>query len=297
MDFVYQKTAGKRQSPLKLIKKYLMITLGALLYAMGISLFSEPNNLAPGGVSGISVVLSYISSIETGTWSLLINIPILAIGMWKFGWRFLISTCYCTVMCSVFMNLLSPLGGATKDLLLAALGGSVLMAVAIGIIFSAGATSGGSDVIIKLLRLRYPHMKTGTLFFCTDLIIVAISAAVFRNIDSAMYALISVVVTSLVLDVVLYGRDEAKLIYIISDCHEQITNRILKELDIGVTFVEGQGAYSGKPKKVMLVAVKKTIAPLTEAIVREEDTDAFMIVTSATEIFGEGYKSYFSDKL
>ena len=166
-----------------------------------------------------------------------------------------------------------------------------------GVIFQAGATTGGSDIIIKLLRLRFPYIKTGMLFFLMDLVIVGAAAVVFKDVDAALYSLICVVVTSLVLDVVLYGRDEAKVIYIISDNADSIAKRLLEELDLGVTFIHGEGAYSGNKKKVIMVAVKKMIAPRTETIVREEDPDAFMIVTSATEIFGEGYKSYFSEKL
>ena len=131
----------------------------------------------------------------------------------------------------------------------------------------------------------------------TDATIVTVSAFVFRDLDAALYAAITVVVTSLVMDVVLYGRDEAKMIYIISDHSKTITTRLLEELDIGVTHMEGTGAYSGKEKKVIFCVMRKTLAPRVEQIVREEDADAFMIVSSATEIFGEGYKSYFSEKL
>ena len=219
------------------------------------------------------------------------------LGLWKFGLKFILSTMYCILMTSLFTNMLAPFGAATNDLLLASLGSSVLIAVTVGVIFQAGATTGGSDIIIKLLRLRFPYIKTGMLFFLMDLVIVGAAAVVFRDVDAALYSLICVVVTSLVLDVVLYGRDEAKVIYIISDHADSIAKRLLEELDLGVTFIQGEGAYSGNKKKVIMVAVKKMIAPRTETIVREEDPDAFMIVTSATEIFGEGYKSYFSEKL
>lgn len=170
------------------------------------------------------------------------------------------------------------------------------MAVSMGWVFKAGATTGGTDIIIKVLRLKVPHLKTGMLFFLTDIVIVAASAFVFQDLDKAMYAGITVIVTSLVLDLVLYGRDGAKLIYIISDHSEKITKRLLEELDLGVTHVQGSGAYSGKEKNVIMCVAKKQIAPKAEEVVREEDPMAFMIVTSATEIYGEGYKSYFSEK-
>lgn len=200
-------------------------------------------------------------------------------------------------MTSLFTNLLTPVGAVTTDPLLASLTGSALMAVSMGWVFKAGSTTGGTDIIIKLLRLKFPYLKTGALFFLTDVVIVIASAFVFRNVDKALYAGIVVIITSVVLDVVLYGRDEAKLIYIISDHAEKIAGRLLEELDIGVTYVQGSGAYSGKEKSVIMCAMKKNISPKAEEIVKEEDPLAFMIVTSATEIFGEGYKSYFSEKL
>ena len=286
-----------KKTPLQMIWDYVMITVASFVYAVSVSLFLDPNSLAPGGITGIAIILNRLFGIETGTWMLLINIPILLIGIWKFGLRFILSTIYCTAMTSLFTNLLTPVGAVTTDPLLASLTGSALMAVSMGWVFKAGSTTGGTDIIIKLLRLKFPYLKTGALFFLTDVVIVIASAFVFRNIDKALYAGIVVIVTSVVLDVVQYGRDEAKVIYIISDHAEKIAGRLLEELDIGVTYVQGSGAYSGKEKSVIMCAMKKNLAPKAEEIVKEEDPLAFMIVTSATEIFGEGYKSYFSEKL
>ena len=154
-----------------------------------------------------------------------------------------------------------------------------------------------SLVIIKLLRLKYPHIKTGALYIMTDMIVLIIAAFVFHDLAAAMYSFLSVMVVSAVVDFVLYGRDGAKLIYIISDRPEIITARLLTELDIGVTHVFGKGAYSGEEKKVIMCAIKKRLSPLAEDIVREEDPKAFMIVSSASEIFGEGYKSYFDERM
>lgn len=286
-----QKTLKRR------ILEYLLMTVSCLCYAAAISLFLDPNNLAPGGVSGISIILNRLIPISTGNLILLINIPILLLGLWKFGFKLILSTLYCTVLSSVLTNVLSGYGAVTKDPLLAALVGAGLVAVGLGGVFKAGATTGGTDIIIKLLRLRYPHMKTGALFFMIDATIVAASVFVFQDLDRALYAGIAVFVTSFTLDLVLYGRDGAKLIYIISDNAEKITERLLEELDIGVTYVKGQGAYSGKEKKVIMCVMRKQLAPRTEEIVKEEDPEAFMIISSATEIYGEGYKSYFSEKL
>lgn len=287
-----QKKTWKRR-----VLDYLMITVASFIYAVAVSLFLDPNSLAPGGVTGIAIILNRLSGLETGTWVLIINVPIIILGMWKFGLHFILSTLYCTAATSFFINLLATFGVATEDKLLAALVGGALMAVGIGLVFKAGATTGGTDIIVKLLRLRFPHLKTGSLFLITDAIIVTSSAFVFKDLDVALYAGLVVFINSVLLDVVLYGRDGAKLIFIISDAHASITKRLLEELDIGVTYISGTGAYSGKEKSVIMCVMKKQISAQAEVIVREEDPAAFMIVTSATEIFGEGYKSIYSEKL
>ena len=280
----------------KTIKKYGIITISALLNAIAISLFIDPNNLAPGGVTGIAIIISRFVPVETGTLIFAFNIPILLFAVWQFGMRFTVSTIYAIALISVFTNLLASIRAATDDILLAALAGGVLYAVSIGMIMKVGATTGGMDIIVKWLRVKLPYLKTGVLFFITDVIIVSASGIVFRNIDAALYAGITVVVNSIVLDLVLYGRDEAKLLYIISDKPKEITERILTELDIGVTYIEGRGAYSGKEKQVLMCVAKKQMSPRVEVIVKEEDADAFMVITSATEIFGEGFKSYFAER-
>ena len=286
-----------KKSKTEWLKKYIIISAAAFVYAVGVSLFTDPNDMAPGGVTGISIILSRIVPLGTGTLIMLINIPILIFGVWKFGFGLTISSIYATALISVFTNLLATLGAATDDILLAALSGGVLIAISVGLIFRVGATTGGVDIIIKALRLRFPHLKTGKIFFIMDAMVVTLSGIVFRDINAALYAAISATCTSLVMDLVLYGRDEAKLIYIISGKSEQIAQRLLEDLDIGVTYIKGQGAYSGDNKKVIMCVVKKPVSPQAEEIVKEEDAHSFMIITSATEVFGEGYKSYFSERI
>lgn len=282
---------------MKIVKKYLTITLAAVVYSVAVSLFIDPNNMAPGGVTGLAIILSRFVPVSTGTLILLINIPILIFGVWKFGLRFTVSTIYATALISTFTNILEHFEPATHDTMLAALAGGALTAVSIGVIFRAGATTGGMDIIVKALRIKMPHLKTGILFFVSDAFIVFLSGVFFKDVDAALYAAVLVVCSSVVMDIVLYGRDEAKLIYIVSGRPQQITERILKELGIGVTYLDGQGAYLGETKKIIFCAAKKVISPAVEEIVKQEDPESFMIITSATEIFGEGYKSYFSERM
>lgn len=286
-----------KKSKTEWLKKYIIITVAAFVYAAGVSLFIDPNNMAPGGVTGIAIILSRLIPMSTGTLILILNIPILLFAIWKFGLGFTVSTIYATVLISTFTNILAPFQAATYDRLLAAIAGGILSAVSIGVIFKAGATTGGMDIIVKALRLKLPHLKTGNLFFIADAIVVTLSGIVFRDIDAALYAAITVSCASFTMDVVLYGRDEAKLLYIISSRPGEIASRILGELEIGLTLINGRGAYSGNEKQVIMCAMKKTMFPHVESIVKEEDADSFMIITSASEIFGEGYKSYFSERI
>ncbi len=275
----------------------LMITIGSFIYGISIALLLDPNNLAPGGITGIAVILSRFFPVSTGTFYLLLNIPVILLGLWKFGLRFLIRTIYGIAATSIFTNLLSTLPILTNDPLIASVSGGILMAGGIGIIFKAGATTGGTDIIVKLLRKNHPHLKTGFLFLCMDFIIVTISGFVFRDFNIAFYALLSVGICGFVLDRFLYGGDEARQIFIISDHPDAIAKRILYDLDVGCTFLSGTGGWTGNPKKVILCVVHKRMSPQVEEIVKEEDPTAFLILGSANEIYGDGYKDIFAEKL
>ncbi len=279
------------------IQNYLMITLASLAYAAGISLFLDPNDLAPGGITGIAILIGRLTGAGTGMLILLLNIPLLILGVWKFGWKFILSTFYAIFAISVATDVLAPVGALTREPILAAVAGGTLVAAALGVVFRAGATTGGMDIVIKVLRLKFPHMRTGSLFMITDVMIASLSGFVFGNLEVVLFALIAIFVMSRVLDMVLYGMDEAKLLYIISDCPKRIAERILGEIDIGVTYLQGKGAYSSQSKQVIMCVTKKQQAPGIEVIVKEEDPHAFMIVTSASEIYGEGYKNIFAEKI
>lgn len=273
------------------------MTVGSLIYSVGVSLFLDPNSLAPGGVSGISILLSRLSSISTGTWILLLNIPILAVGAWKFGFKFILTTIYCTFLTSVGTDALACYEPATEDPFLAAVAGSSLLALGTGLVFRTGSTTGGMDIVVKLLRQKFQHMHTGHLVLALDLVVVTLSALVFRELDLALYAAFAVFITSVVLDFVLYGKDGAKMIFIISSRPHAIAQRILDELDIGATFLKGLGAYSGDEKEVILCVVHRQIAPKIEEFVKAEDPSAFLIISNAAEIYGEGYKNIFQEKV
>ena len=277
--------------------RFGMVVLGSVVYAAAISLFLDPNQLAPGGVSGLAIIINRLTDLPTGVLMLCMNIPLLILGVWKLGFRFLLSTMAAIAISSWATDLLAPLGPLTRDPLLAAGAGGALLALGMGLLFKVGATSGGSDIVVRLIKLRYKYIKTGRLFLLTDACVVALSAVVFKNIDLGLYAAIAILVSSTVFDLVLYGTDEAKLVYIITDQEEAVTGRILSELEIGVTHLEGTGAYTDRPKQVIMCAMQKRLLPQVQEIATEEDPFAFLIVTSASEIFGEGFKDLRGERL
>lgn len=280
----------------KQVIQFLGMTFGTVMYGAGVSLFLDPNSLAPGGVVGLSIILNRLIQIDTGTLYLLLNIPILWLGQRKLGNRFIVRTMYVVVLNAVVTNVLSAFTSVTREPLLAAVAGSILLGGGMGLVFQAGATTGGMDIIIKLLRRKYKHIKTGSLFLMIDVMVVTISGVVFGDFNKAMYALITVALTGKCIDLILYGGDEAKLMFIVSDMAGQVVQSVLTECKTGITLLKGQGAYSNKEKKIIMCVVKKQDAPKVLDIVKNIDEKAFVIVSSATEIFGEGYKDLFGEQ-
>ena len=277
------------------IRNYALISVASVIYAIAISMFLNPNDIAPGGITGVAILINRFTKIPVGTLNLILNIPIVLLGLWKFGFRFIISTLYALGLIAVLTNKFASYGAITNDLLIASVLGGCLVAIALAMIFKAGATSGGTDIIIKILRLKWKHIKTNVFFLIMDSMVILASWIVFRDMTVAFYGGVAVVISSKVMDYWLYGSDEAKLIYIISTQPEKIKQRIMDELEITATVIQAKGAYSGDEREVLMTVMRKQMAPRAEEIVKEEDKHAFMIVSSASEIFGEGYKDIMRD--
>lgn len=282
---------------LKIICEYLVIAFASVFYAIGISLFLDPNKLAPGGITGIAIIINRFIDMPTGVLVLIMNVPIMIIGIWKFGLKFFVSTIVATILGSVFIDVAAKFPVATNDLLLCSLIGGIFMGVSIGLIFKVGASTGGTDIIARLLKLRLPHVETGKLFIIVDIIIVLASAIAFRDIELAAYAGICVFVSGKTLDFVLYGGEGARLIFVISEKEEEIAERFMTDLDSGVTYVNGIGAYTSADKRIIMCAMTKQMLPKAQDIVKAIDVNAFIIVTSANEIVGEGYKSPYENRM
>lgn len=277
----------------KFIGRYIVITFAACIYAVGISMFLDPNNLAPGGLTGAAVILTRIIPITLGTLIVIMNIPIMILGAWKFGARFTLSTLYTLVVSSAFMEVFERMGYViTHDKILAALVGGTLMGAGMGLCLRMETTTGGIDIIIKVLRQKYRQVKSGEMYLIIDGLILAAAALYFKDIEVSMYAGVAIVVSTYILDKVLYGSDEAKLVYIVSNKRKIIATRMMVELNMGVTLVEGKGAYNMENTEVIMCVMHKQNLTKLRNLVSEVDPEAFMIVSSATEVFGEGFKGH-----
>ena len=283
----------------RIIKDYTQITAGALLYAMGVSLLLGPNELASGGVSGIAIIITKFTDIlPTGTVIALINVPILLVGTIVFGFKFLGSTMYAVLVSSLAVNVIGKYVGAlTDNLLLAAVAGSVLVGAGVGLVFRTGATTGGTDVIVKLLRLKFRHLPTGIVFGIVDGCVCMLSGLVFHNIEIIIYAVISLMLQGTIMNKVLYGSDSARMIYVISLENKAIAKRLMEEVDVGATYMQGNGAYTGREFDVLMVVLRAKQLPRARDIVKQVDDGAFMIVTNATSVFGEGFKKYDAEEV
>jgi uncharacterized membrane-anchored protein YitT (DUF2179 family) len=291
------------------VKKYAITTLGCILFSLGVSLFLDAGGLSSGGVTGIAIIIRHIlvhfgiEYIETGLISAIINIPLLIIGTLYFGKKFLCSTVYSTILSSLLMILWKYIFKdylpITDNLLINAVFGGAIFAVGAGLIFRMGGSTGGTDIPVKILRSKFRHIKTGFISMTSDMIIVASSYIVFKllgdgnSLDKFFYTIVSVVVFTLVFDWVLYGGNSAKLVYIITslDKVDIIRARILNDVDTGATIVNAEGAYSRQPKNIIMCVVKPFLYPRLRDVVYEEDKEAFLIVTSAKEIYGKGYQN------
>ena len=282
-----------------------LLTLGCLVYSFGIALFLDPNHLASGGVTGIAIILNFvfetyagINWLNTGLLILILNVPLIILGAVFFGKKFIVSTLYSTVLSSLLIELWTfvfkdwlPL---TANSLVAGIIGGAMMGAGLGIIFRMGSTTGGTDILVKILRKKFRYIRTGIISMAIDLVIICSSAIVFKDFELACYTVVSLMVLTMAFDFLLYGGNSAKLVYIItsSDKAEEIIEKILKDLDIGATYVDGKGAYTGSDRRIIFCAIKSFLYPKLRDVISASDPQAFTIVTSAKEIYGEGYKDH-----
>ena len=276
-----------------LFQKYLTIILGCVLYAAGFQFFLYPNSITSGGVVGTAMIINQLTGFPVGVMTILLNVPLFIVAWRHFGLDFLIGSLVGMGLSSVLVDLFAGFGiVATNDPMLAAVIGGVIKGAGLGIIYYVGATSGGIDIVVKILRRRLASMNFGTIMLSLDTFIIAAYAMVLGRYESAMYSLICMYVTTKVVDLVLYGIDNACLCYIISSRTEEITREIVSgPLHRGVTMLEGKGAYSGTHRDVLMCVIKRQQIGQLKRLVKAYDEKAFFIVTNAKNVFGNGFEN------
>ena len=271
----------------------LLFLAGSVLYAIAINIFTAPNNIAPGGATGIATLVNYLSGAPIGVVMLLLNIPLFIWGWLELGYRFVARTIAATVSTSAVLDLLAPfLPEYRGDTMLAAIFGGIFAGAGLALIFMRGGTTGGSDLVARLISRHFRHISMGRLILIIDVAVVLASAAVYRNYESPLYALIVIFINTKLIDSILYGMDEGngKMMFIISQKSREIAPEILQDMGRGVTMLESRGAYSGREGEVLLCAVRRHEVYKTYDIVRSIDPQAFIIVGDAGEITGEGFR-------
>jgi len=269
----------------------LLVLLGTAIYGFGLYYFIEPINVAPGGVAGISIILNYLFNLPVGLMNTLINIPLLLIG-WKymgreFIWKTLLSLGSFNIFYDYVFSFVNPYAG---DKILACLFGGVLVGAGLGIVFARAGSTGGMDIVNKLVNKKYRHIPIGKIMLFTDFVVILISVFAFGAIESALYAVIVIYLSSQLMDMVIYGFDKGKLIYVFSDFHQEIAENIIKNIQRGVTYLDGEGAYTGQKKRILICAVRNNEWYRVKKIVYEIDPTAFIIVSDTAEVSGEGFK-------
>ena len=278
-------------------RPYLWITLASAVFALGFDWCYVPNQITLGGMTGLGQIIhAIVPAIPVGSAVIALNLPLFLLGWRLLGWKLLASSLFATAATSLGVDLLAACYSfPPMDPMLASVFGGALIGLSLGMVFLQGATTGGTDLIARLLKLRFGHLPMGTLVMAVDLVVIALAALAFHSLSSALYGLVSLYISSLVIDRVLYGLDNAKVAYIISDRAQAVSDVIVRDLDRGVTVLRGEGAYSGSEKRVLMCAFKqKEIVTLKEMIF-EIDKNAFIIVCNAHEVTGNGFKTYRKD--
>ena len=272
--------------------------LGCTVFALGFNLFLAPNELNAGGISGLALVITELFGFgSVGLYTVLVNIPLFALAGLKVGKRFFWASLAGMIFTSITIDLLAIIPRPETEPLLAALYGGVVCGLGLGFVFSAGGSTGGSDIIVRLLKLKWRNVPIGIFTTAFDFIVATLTGIVFADATKALYSGVVIFVVGRVIDIVVYRFDYSKVALIISKKHTEIAEAIDEKLDKGVTYLQGQGYYSGNDTKVILTAIKRQqLAELKELVV-DIDPKAFIIVQEAHQVLGDGFSRYTKDSL
>ena len=270
----------------------LFYVMGSVLYALSVNIFTAPNQIAPGGVTGVATLLNFLWGTPIGTMILLVNLPLLIAAWFRLGKAFTVRTLIVTVLSSVVIDATAPFLPVFRgDKMLIALFGGVLAGAGLGLIYMRGATTGGTEVVARLLERKFRHIPIGRLILLVDALVVAASALLYRNVETALYAMVLIFVSTSLMDALVYGGDKGKMLLIMSKREREIADAVLERMERGVTMLNATGAYTGGDRRVLLCAVRRSEMYELRSLVTDIDPGAFMIVVSTDEVLGEGFKN------
>lgn len=265
--------------------------IGSFIYAAGINIFTRPNGIAPGGVTGISIILNYLFSVPVGVTTFAINIPLLIISYKKLGKKMTIKTLKSIAILSIMIDLFALTGYSyTDNPIISALFGGLMMGSGLAIVYLRGSTTGGLDIVVRVIQQHFKHFPIGKIMMCVDFMVLLSAALTFKNIDSFMFGLITIFTSSKTIDTIIYGMYRGKVVHIFSVKAEEIAEQVINHLGRGGTFLKARGAFTKKDTDVLMCAVSNSQFPELKKIVYSIDPKAFIIVSETAEIVGEGFK-------
>lgn len=276
----------------------LKTAIGCALFALGFDLFLLPGGMNAGGLSGLAMVFVHLTEFASvGTVTALLNVPLFILAGMKIGKKFFFGSFIGMAFSSAFIDLFAVLPVPEVEPLLGALYGGLICGAGLGFVFAAGVSTGGSDIVVRLLKLKYRHVPIGVISMCFDAAVAVLTGIVYQDVNSALYTGIAIFVSGKVIDMVVYSFDYSTVAMIITKNYEQVAKTISDKLERGATYLNGEGTYTGRATKVVLTAVKKQqVAELKELVV-DIDPDAFIIVQEAHQVLGDGFIRYSKDSL
>ena len=286
------------KSKMQMIGSIAKTVIGCMLFALGFNIFLVPHDLNAGGITGLSMIaVRLLNTGSIGTLTALINLPLFVLGWWKLGKKFFFGSLLGMALSSVFIDALAGIAVVETEPLIGALYGGIACGAGLGMVFSAGFSTGGSDIIVRLLKYKWQHMPIGVINILFDIGVAALTGLIFNDLSKALYSFIAIFLTGQVIDAVVYRFDYSKVAMIITKEHDAVAREIGLRLDRGATFLHGEGSYSGTETRVILTAVKKQQLAELKALVVEIDPQAFIIVQEAHQVLGDGFSRYSKDAL
>lgn len=289
---MHKKAKRNRHTARKTAADLLLYFAGGFLYAAAVNVFLAPNEILLGGFTGVATVLNHLLGTPIGTVVFLLNVPLFVIAYFKFGFSFIIRTVIATFFSSVLIDVTALfLPVYAGDRLLSSLFGGILSGTGLGLVFLRGATTGGTDILSKLLQRRRPHMSMGRVILLLDLAVVLLSFAVYRSLETVLYSLVVIYVSAQAVDLTQTGLSHDKLLFIVTDKGERAVRAIVETLDRGVSVLDVRGGYTGTKRQMLFCAVRAGDAVRLTKAIREIDESAFIVISEISDILGEGFKS------